>query len=377
MRRPVHPRNTHARFSHLCSSYSHWCVQSAAAVLIAGAAQAQVLEQSFHAVVPSNAAPYEASVDMPAFDPMMGTLVEVRVELTPHFVAALRAENTDAAAPQMATMVFTAGAMLKHKGTTLVSGQTNGYMSHFLMPFDGTLDFAGISGMSQMVHDDQTTVASILPSSPEFECFAGAPNGNASLHIDVEVLASPQCEPFGVPTIEFCPRISNTPELTLVYRYTASGQTFCAGDGTAGTCPCNNSGFAGHGCASPASSAGAMLQASGDPAVSADTFTLLVNDLPPTTVITLMQADAQFNVSGAFGAGLSCMTGSVMRIATHVVAGSDSMGGTVGDMSIAVVGAIPPLGGTRLYQMAYREVPGACNAATVNFSNGWRVTWRP
>jgi hypothetical protein len=361
MRRPVRPR--------LAASF-------VALVLLGATARAQVLEQSFTVHVPPQAPPFQASIDVPRFDPSLGTLIEARLQLTPHVGGQLRAENTDPASPYAVTLTFTSAVVLSNGACTVVA-QSSGYVSQYLMPFDGTTDFTGTSGMTQSVQDDQTTFLSIVPPSRDFDEFVSTIGGSATMPFAVDVMALPQCDPLGDPAILFETRIAAGPEIRVTYLYTTHGAPFCAGDGSAGACPCGNYGSAGHGCASPGSIAGAILLASGEPIVSADTFSFLASDLPPSTVVALIQGDENGIGGTPFGAGLSCVSGSVLRIATKVTGQSAILGGTSEGMPISVAGTIPPSGGTRYYQVMFRDLPSACNASTVNFTNGWRVTWRP
>ncbi len=349
--------------------------------LLGGAASAQSLEQSFYTSLYPSDAPFKAGFDVPRFDPTLGTLVEARIELTPHFCATLRAENTDTFAPETVTLLFAGAAQLSREGHSLATATAGGYVSQFLMPFDGTIDFAGSSGMMQIIHGDLDTTVSILPSSPEFDGFIAQPGsagpGSAIAHFDVDGILDPECEPIGNPVIVFDARASVGPEITITYVYSASGATFCAGDGSGSGCPCSNAGVTGHGCASPYALNGVLLTGSGDASVAADTLTLTLTDLPHATVLVLMQSDGGHYAGMPFGAGLRCVTGTVVRIKTMSADTSTSIGAGNGGTPISVSGQLPATGGTRFYQAAYREGPGACNAAPLNFSNGWRVAWRP
>lgn len=346
--------------------------------VLGGTASAQNLEQSFYtSLYPSNG-PFHGEFDVPRFDPSLGTLVEARIMLTPHFGASMRAENTDTFAPQTVTLLFSGLAELTREGQTLAMGSSSGYVSQFLLPFDGTIDFNGISGMTQDLHDDQETTVSILPSSPEFAAFLGQAGSPTTAHYMVDGILDPECEPIGNPVILFEARASIGPEVTITYVYSTSGATFCAGDGSGGGCPCSNAGAAGHGCASPFALNGVLLAGSGDASVSQDTLTLTLTDLPHATMLVLMQADGGSAAGKPFGAGLRCVTGTMLRIKTFAAGTSAAVGaGNGSGLSISALGLIPPMGGTRYYQAAYREGPGACNAAPLNFSNGWRVAWRP
>jgi hypothetical protein len=354
------------------------------AALLGGALHAQNLEQSFYTALYPSDAPFKGALDVPLFDPSLGTLVEARIVMTPHFSASLRAENTDTFAPQTVTLLFAGGVQLTREGHVLAMGTSGGYVSQFLMPFDGTVDYAGASGMMQVIHDDQDTTVSIPPSSPEFAAFIGQPGaggqggGGATAHFDVDGVLDPECEPVGNPVIVFEARTSIGPEITITYVYSTSGATFCAGDGSGNACPCSNAGASGHGCSSPFALNGALLTGSGDASVSADSLALTLTDLPHATMMVLMQGEGGSFSGTPFGAGLRCVSGAMIRIKTMAAGTSAVIGaGNGSGRTISAAGLVPPTGGTRYYQAAYREGPGACHSAGLNFSNGWRVAWRP
>jgi hypothetical protein len=113
------------------------------------------------------------------------------------------------------------------------------------------------------------------------------------------------------------------------------------------------------------------------PSVSADTFTFVADELPANTVVALLQGDAGSVGATPFGAGLRCVSGAVLRISTKLAGTTAILGGPVEGMPISVAGSIPAGGGTRYYQVVFRDVPATCNGSTINFTNGWRVEWRP
>lgn len=344
--------------------------------LLAVAARAQTLEKTYTVTAAPSGVASVSALELPLFDPTLGTLMEARISLTANFAATLDAENTDTTSPFAVTLLCAPSISLTSNGAALVTAHANEYVSRYLMPFDGTIDYGGPSGMFQSVEDCAPATASFEPSSPEFAAFIASPGSNAgTFGLDIEALL--ECEPFGNPAIEFHARGAAAPQVSVTYAYSTTGVGYCAGDGTGGGCPCGNLGLAGHGCASPATLSGARLDATGDPSVSIDTFMLRVSDLPASTVIVLLQGDTGMSQGTPFGAGIHCVGGSVLRLATRLAARSITVGGKSSGVSISVAGAIPPAGGTRYYQVAYREGQGACNGAPVNFSNGWRVAWRP
>jgi 3-phytase len=150
---------------------------------------------------------------------------------------------------------------------------------------------------------------------------------------------------------------------------------FCLGDGTGAPCPCGNIGSAGHGCASSTQPGGALLAGGGTPSVSADTFALTATSLTGNSCI-FFQGDAEA-APFAVDDGLGCVGGFVRRLGTKHVGGGSSSYPHGNDPPISVRGALPPAGGTRWYQVYYRNAASFCTPATSNRANGVRVIWAP
>ena len=76
--------------------------------------------------------------------------------------------------------------------------------------------------------------------------------------------------------------------------------------------------------------------------------------------------------------GLVCAGGApLIRLGSK----SSGAGGTAvypgaGDPLLSVRGQIPAIGGTRYYQVWYRNVNGPCGTHS-NFTNGWTLVWVP
>jgi Tol biopolymer transport system component len=156
---------------------------------------------------------------------------------------------------------------------------------------------------------------------------------------------------------------------------------FCAGDGSGTACPCGNYGDATHGCENSAGAGGAHLAASGAARVGADTFQLAGTGMPSSGAALYFQGTAplQSGFGLAFGDGLRCVGGSVLRLGTKINSGGASaFGAPAGDAPISQAGRIPPGGGTYYYQVWYRDLaPGFCSAANENLSNALMVPWAP
>jgi choice-of-anchor B domain-containing protein len=164
-------------------------------------------------------------------------------------------------------------------------------------------------------------------------------------------------------------------DFSIVDASCAGASTFCAGDGTASACPCGNFGASGAGCAS-SGGIGGTLGASGTPSVAADTLVLSAGSLPPTASVLFFQGTTQVNggLGAAFGDGLSCAGGMVVRLATRFASSGSASYPEAGDAAISVKGTVPA-GASRAYQAWYRNTAPFCTTSTFNLTNGVAVSW--
>jgi hypothetical protein len=160
-----------------------------------------------------------------------------------------------------------------------------------------------------------------------------------------------------------------------------SGVPYCFGDGSGTQCPCNNDSVPGakQGCVN-STGLGTALSGSGTAKIAQDTLVLHGANLPPNAFGLFFQGSTE-NHNGAGSAlydGLVCAGGApVIRLGVkHATAGGNASFPETGDPSLHVKGQIPAGGGTRYYQLWYRNVPGPCGNFS-NFSNGLIVLWLP
>ena len=152
---------------------------------------------------------------------------------------------------------------------------------------------------------------------------------------------------------------------------------FCFGDGSGAACPCGNSGAAGHGCASSIDPAGARLTSTGTPQVSADTLVLGASGLSNSVVLFFQGTQQQSGGQGAaFGDGLRCAGGSIVRLAAVQASGGVANYPGVGQVPVNIKGGVPG-GVTRTYQVWYRNAAPFCTPSTFNLTNGLFVSWTP
>jgi len=155
-------------------------------------------------------------------------------------------------------------------------------------------------------------------------------------------------------------------------------RAYCFGDGTDANCPCAPPSPAGTGCLNSFGTGG-VLAASGANSVSSDSLVLSASGLPPSTTALFFQGttDQNFGNGSAFGDGLRCAAGTVVRLATRPTSGGVASYPSPGDLSVSVRGAIPVGGGARYYQAWYRNAAAFCTASTFNLTNGLEVSWAP
>jgi hypothetical protein len=153
--------------------------------------------------------------------------------------------------------------------------------------------------------------------------------------------------------------------------------SFCFGDGTGGVCPCGNYGFTGEGC-SNSSGFGSRLAASGTPSVAGDTLSLTASGVLNGAPTLFFQGTNPENggLGTAFGDGLRCASGTIVRLGTHAASGGQVSYPAGGDAAISVRGAVPA-GATRHYQAWYRNSVTFCTSSPFNLTNGMSVTWLP
>jgi hypothetical protein len=152
---------------------------------------------------------------------------------------------------------------------------------------------------------------------------------------------------------------------------------FCRGDGTGTSCPCDNSGGPGTGCANSTGMDGASLDAAGTASVSLDTLVLTCTGTPATAPALFFQGTAQIDsgLGVAMGDGLNCVGGTRIRLGIKTAAAGISAY-PAGSTPISVQGLVAAVD-VRHYQVRYRDAATFCTPDPFNSTNGVRVTWAP
>ncbi len=158
-----------------------------------------------------------------------------------------------------------------------------------------------------------------------------------------------------------------------------TGTAICMG--LVGNCPCGNAGPPPGGCLNSTGAAG-RLEGEGTASVFADSVTLTVEVLPANAPVLYFQGTTVvgFGLGVAFGDGLRCAGGSVLRLGTRLADGSGAsrFGAAVpNDPSIAWKGQVPGAGGVRVYQGWYRDTAPFCTPQAFNLTDAFLIAWAP
>ncbi|MEQ1730011.1 MAG: hypothetical protein ABL982_16720 [Vicinamibacterales bacterium] len=153
---------------------------------------------------------------------------------------------------------------------------------------------------------------------------------------------------------------------------------FCFGDGSGAPCPCANNSAVGAqvGCLNSLGTGG-QLRALGNGSIAADTV-VLAGSMMPSSSALYFQGTSQLagGAGSAFGDGLRCARGTVIRLGTKSNVAGASQYPVGADLSVSVRGTVSA-GDTRSYQVWYRNAAAFCTTSTFNMTNGVLLTWNP
>jgi hypothetical protein len=98
--------------------------------------------------------------------------------------------------------------------------------------------------------------------------------------------------------------------------------------------------------------------------------------MPASSSVLYFQGTTQVGGGGgaAFGDGLRCAGGAVVRLGTKMNVGGASQYPAAGDLSVSVRGQVTTPG-TRQYQVWYRNAAAFCQPDTYNLTNGLTIVW--
>ena len=141
------------------------------------------------------------------------------------------------------------------------------------------------------------------------------------------------------------------------------------------SCPCGNGGATGYGCANSQIAFGAHLGATGNASLTNDTIVLHGTSMTNSSTCVFLQGDTAANAY--FGDGMRCAGGQLLRLATKQNSSGASNFPVGNDPHVSVKGLVPVIGGTRIYQVYYRDPANFCTPLTFNITNAVSITWIP
>lgn len=154
--------------------------------------------------------------------------------------------------------------------------------------------------------------------------------------------------------------------------------SYCFGDGLGSACPCANESLYGNqeGCKG-SQGYGGKLTAMGSADVITDTFVLRGSQLGTSACLYFQGTTTMNNGLGiAFGDGLLCAGGEIVRLAVKFNIAGVSQYPHTGDLPISQMSVIPG-GSSRTYQIWFRDAVPYCTSATYNMTNAIEVIWTP
>jgi len=154
------------------------------------------------------------------------------------------------------------------------------------------------------------------------------------------------------------------------------GVQLCSASGVYSGCPCAPGSLPVAGGCPNSNALSATLLSGGLPSLAVDSLTFTAAHMALRTVSVLLQASTAMPQAN-FGDGFLCLAGSPMRLGTQSAASGIATWPSPSMPALSVVGLVPPGGGTRFYQVVYRDALPYCTPATFNVTDAERVVWIP
>lgn len=339
---------------------------------------AQTQQAQHSASVPATSLPWSQNVNLPAFDPSLGILRVVRVDVAGAVWGTVGLENTGGSPTGLNYNVFAyVPVSLPNNMFFPTLNPAYEIYSLNLAAYDGVTDYAGPSGYSQVFGPEYGTGAPTyfvdLFQDPSLEPYvATSPGQTITIGLSSFDATSTSSLPSGVVEQH---SIQSSVLVTVTYTYDPHPTTACHATFWLG-CPCGNAGGPAAGCGNSAHASGATLGFSGLASISSDTLTLLAADMPNSTSLHFQGTGYDYG-GVVFGDGIRCVAGTLQRLGVKGNVGGASQYPGPGDPPISVQGVVPGPGATRYYQTQYRDAASFCAPATFNVTNAVAVLWRP
>lgn len=333
-------------------------------------------ETCTQAVISPQTPNWNQTITTPRFDPLSGTLTGVRIELDAAINGTSGIESPDSQ-PATWTLTFAARFELRRPDTSqLVAAQPSQTHTVSTTAFDGTIDFAGTSGITLPSSAATVPPAQVLLSAVgDLALFTGPVGAPGTIALSLS--AQNACVAMGPGSAITHFSILAGADVRVCYQFTPRVEIFCKGDGSASACPCGNEAPLGTvgGCLNYEGLAG-ELTATGNPRLSADTLILHAASMHAVAPAAFFQGTSAENggAGTVFGDGLLCVGGTLVRLGVRTSVGGALNLPSVGDPSISTAGSVAAPG-IRTYQVWYRSGLPFCTFSTFNLTNGIQIDW--
>jgi hypothetical protein len=326
------------------------------------------------------------SIPVPQFEPIAGqVLLRADVHVTGILHGSNQMENTGTTGGVNVTWTvgsnMTVATPVPGHGQLDLNPSISGQDS--LAVYDGTLDFAGRSGVSNMnLHAQDRVSFSITDPGVLASVFSGS----GTIPFDTTAIDAATMQGFCNGETIFVNQ--STIVVSVTYTFCSPGVDFCVpGLGNVMACPCGNpqqpAGSA-RGCNNSASTGGARLQSGGAASLVADSVVFTSSGEKPMATTVFLQGTSSIASGAVFGQGVRCNGGTMKRLFVKSASGGVATAPDAGDPSVsarsAALGDTIAPGSHRYYSAYYRDatVLGGCpSASTFNASQGQDVIWAP
>jgi hypothetical protein len=341
---------------------------------------------SYSSFVAPTAVPFTTTVSLPQFDPALGFLRSAELRCSAGVLGTIGLENLSGTGSL--SLEFTPIAMV----TTSCNGvntlaanpawETSPYTT--LLPFDGNLDYAGISGATFTIPlsygSGAPTQQAIILNAATLALFSSAPSTPGSVTVSVDAWDATQITGYpDNPPPNYSALLGTAAQamITITYNYDGTGAKFC---GTGLTwnpspCPCGNAGQFANGCGNSFNAAGASLDVVGTASLSADSVALNAAGL--TNGLTIfVQTDAYQYPGATYGDGVKCFSGNLVRLGQRLPAAGAATYPTSPQQPVSVRGQVLQPG-PRYYTATNRNAASYCTPDTFNATNSVAIYWQP
>jgi hypothetical protein len=260
-----------------------------------GVAQPQTTSERYTVSVPWFEPSFEQSLAIPRFDSGLGTLRTIEFTLSAQIRGLHECENLSPnLCPLTATVACTC-TLLRPDHTAVLSASPQESFTYTLQGFDGTIDFQGPSGSTDIAAATDTAHAASPPPQSDISLFSGPAGNPGTVRLEFTSMETSNCNgPANGETIFI---VWTSAVVTVCYIYEPAAFHVQFGDGGAPPCPRVDEGISDARGNDSSVTCSAFTLASGIGALSLHALRLASSDQPATALSLSVQGDASINAA--------------------------------------------------------------------------------